>query len=82
MPRMGILIDDKPTSPWWLVALGVAVGAFGLYMLSADDVSDLLSLGVACFGGLLATIGGVGVGVTMGSLRADWDRGHRWKGVL
>jgi O-antigen ligase len=79
---MALVIDEKPASPWWLVVLGALVAAAGLYVFNADDASDWIGLAILSTGGLLATAGAVGVGVAMGTLRADWSRGHRWKDQL
>ena len=73
---------QPPVSGWGFVTFGVLLGAIGtglLLALGSDPLTDapsivirLLAIAFSAVGGILATIGSVAVGVTVGFRRADY----------
>lgn len=73
MPRMANDREPAPVSGWWLIALGVMLGALGGFLLSTDG-GEVMGMVVLSGASLFAGIGAIAVGVTMGFERADYLR--------
>lgn len=72
---------EAPDSGWVFVSVGVLFGAIGTGLLvalagSGDDAANtviaLVGIILSTVGGILALIGSIAVGVTVGFRRADW----------
>lgn len=68
--------QNPPDPPWLYLFMGVLtslVGAVGLLVVGFDNgPATLGALVFVWFGSVLAMIGVVGIGVTIGMRRADW----------
>lgn len=62
-----------PDSPWIMLVFGAVVSAVGgLLALAPDDGPMLIAYALMWGGGIVTSVGVVGVGVAMGIARANW----------
>ena len=65
--------EDVPDNPWVFLLLGAVGSAFALLLLAMPDgPPEWVGLAFLWAGSTIALIGAIGVGVTLGNVRAAW----------